>query len=376
VRNQVLSRLAHLLSAGPAAWQWTCLLGLSIGFVLVLELARVPAALLLGPMLAAILVAASGAGIRPPRKAFVAAQAVIGCMIARGIPLSIGGEIMRDWPLFVAGVLSVVAAANVIGLLLTLWRFLPGTTAIWGSAPGAASAMIIMADAYGADVRLVAVMQYLRVVCVAVAASVVSRLWGGATGPGAAEVVWFPAIDAISFVETIALAGLGALIGRRLRIPAGSLVVPLVAGVLLQGFGIMTIVLPPWLLALSYAFVGWSVGLRFTRPILVYALRALPRVLASIAVLIVCCALFAAVLVVAAGVDPLTAYLATNPGGADSVAIIAVSTPVDVPFVMAMQTARLMVVLLTGPGLARLIAERTGIRDKRSSRAAADGGLS
>ena len=60
-----------------------------------------------------------------------------------------------------------------------------------------------------------------------------------------------------------------------------------------------------------------------------------------------------------AGVDPLTAYLATSPGGADAVAIIAASANVNVPFVMALQTARFMIVLIVGPGVARFIARRT-----------------
>ena len=58
----------------------------------------------------------------------------------------------------------------------------------------------------------------------------------------------------------------------------------------------------------------------------------------------------------AAGTDALTAYLATSPGGADAVAIIAASSKVDMPFVMAMQIGRLLVVILIGPSLARLIA--------------------
>ncbi|PWR23346.1 putative ammonia monooxygenase [Zavarzinia compransoris] len=64
------------------------------------------------------------------------------------------------------------------------------------------------------------------------------------------------------------------------------------------------------------------------------------------------------VLVAVAGLDPLTAYLATSPGGADTVAIIAASTRVDAPFVMTMQMARFLVVLAIGPGLARAIARR------------------
>ena len=57
------------------------------------------------------------------------------------------------------------------------------------------------------------------------------------------------------------------------------------------------------------------------------------------------------------GVDPLTAYLATSPGGMDSVAIIAAASDnVDLSFVMALQTARFLFVLVLGPPIARLIA--------------------
>ena len=41
-------------------------------------------------------------------------------------------------------------------------------------------------------------------------------------------------------------------------------------------------------------------------------------------------------------------------------AIIAASSPVDVPFVMAMQIGRLLIVILIGPSLARLIARWAG----------------
>ena len=51
------------------------------------------------------------------------------------------------------------------------------------------------------------------------------------------------------------------------------------------------------------------------------------------------------------GIDPLTAYLATSPGGLDSVAIIAAaSDSVDLSFVMALQSARLLFVLAVRPG--------------------------
>ena len=101
----------------------------------------------------------------------------------------------------------------------------------------------------------------------------------------------------------------------------------------------MRIELPPWLLAPAYCLVGWSIGGRFNRPILTHAAKVLPALAASILALIAVCGGIAAALVHFAHVDALTAYLATSPGGANSVAIIAASTHVDMSFIMAMQIA-------------------------------------
>jgi membrane AbrB-like protein len=135
--------------------------------------------------------------------------------------------------------------------------------------------------------------------------------------------------------------------------------VPLVVGAVLHASGLIEIELPEWLLALAYALIGWNIGLGFTRSVLVHAARALPQILLSIAALIAFCSGLAFVLVRTLGVDPLTAYLATSPGGMDSIAIIAASSDVDLPFVMALQTVRFSLVVLLGPAVARFIARRS-----------------
>jgi membrane AbrB-like protein len=78
----------------------------------------------------------------------------------------------------------------------------------------------------------------------------------------------------------------------------------------------------------------------------------------AIVIMIGVCGALAFFLVQAAGIDPLTAYLATSPGGMDSVAIIGASSNVDLSFVMALQGARFLIVLVAGPPLARFIAQR------------------
>jgi membrane AbrB-like protein len=341
----------------PAS-QWTVLIVLSVGIGAVLLWLHAPAALMLGPLVAGIAVASGGGKVRFPLPAFVVAQGIIGCMIARMVPLSILGDILSHWLLFTAGVLSVVAACSLIGWLMTRLHLLPGTTALWGMSPGAASVMTIMAESYGADIRLVAVMQYLRVVGVAAVASLVAKLFGVSAAHGPAAIVWFPPVAWLPLAETLALAIVGPLIARLLRIPAGAFLVPLVGGAALTHLGWLTIELPTWLLAASYAFVGWNIGLRFTRPLLMHAARALPLVVGCTLVLIAICGAVAALMVVGAGIDPLTAYLATSPGGSDSIAIIAASTNVDVSFVMAMQTFRMITVMFIAPVLTKFIAKR------------------
>lgn len=347
------------LAAWPVRVQWALLLALSVLFALGFIALRLPAALLLGPMAAAILVAASGGSARLPFPPFFAAQAIIGCMIADKLPLSLAGEVARNWPIFIGGVLSVIFAASLLGWLLARWRVLPGATAVWGSAPGAATAMTLMSESYGADMRLVALMQYLRVVCCAVVASFVARLWTDGSGGAPPPIVWLPAVPLLPFAATLALAAVGVAAGLGRRIPGGAMLTPLALGLALKAIFGMSFALPPWLLAMSYAIVGWGVGVRFTPDILGHAARALPRVLAAILALIAICGGFAVVLHFVAGVDALTAFLATSPGGADSVAIISASSKVDMPFVMAMQMTRFILVILFGPLLARFIAQHS-----------------
>jgi hypothetical protein len=312
-------------------------------------------------MLAGIAIAAAGAGIRVHTAGFALAQGIIGCLIARIAPLSIASELLERWPLFVFGVLAVIAASVLLGWVMMRMRILPGTAVLWGASPGAATAMIVMAESYGADARLVAFMQYLRVALVAAFAAVVAKAWGlTTTSHGLQDIDPFPPIHWLSFAETLVLATLGPLIGEKLRIRSGPLLIPLIAGVILVHLGWLQVELPPWLLVLSYAIVGWSIGLRFTNELLLHVAKAFPRVLASMVALILLCALLAAVLVALAGISPLTAYLATSPGGADSVAIISASSngagpnSVDVAFVMAMQTTRLIAVIFLAPVIARL----------------------
>ncbi len=140
--------------------QWGLLIGLSAAVSALLLWLTIPAALLLGPIVAGILVTTHGGGrVAVPNQPFVLAQGLIGCMVAKMLPLSVASEVAGRWPVFVAGALSVIAASALLGLVLSRMKILPGSTALWGLSPGGATTMVLMAEAHGADAQLVAFMQ-------------------------------------------------------------------------------------------------------------------------------------------------------------------------------------------------------------------------
>jgi membrane AbrB-like protein len=319
---------------------------------------KLPGALLLGPMVAGILVSLKGVSIKLSRNYFVFAQSIVGCMVAESISSGMVQTFTAHWPLFLFIVCSTIAATTAMGWIMCRLQILPGTTAIWGSSPGAAAAMVVMAEEFGADQRLTAFMQYLRVLIVATAASFIARLWvDPATLPATQVIVWFPALT-WGMVKTVALAMICLYIARLVKIPSGSLIIPMFAGMALQSTDTMMLELPEWLLALAYALMGWRIGLGFDRDVIRHAFKALPHILASILILVGFCGGLAWLLCQHFHLDPLTAYLATSPGGMDSIAIIAASSHVDMKFVMALQSVRLFLVVLVGPLLARFVALR------------------
>ncbi len=345
------------LAGRSIAAQWLALLLLSTVFAFAMEFAGLPAALLIGPMAAGVILGVRGAVVRVPKPVFSAAQVLIGCLVASAVTPAIVALVLGQWPVVAAVVVATVAASGFLGYLISRWKILPGTTAVWGSAPGASTAMVLMAGAFGADPRLVAFMQYLRVVMVSIGAALVAGLFLDTGSAGRPPIVWFPALDWAVLAFALAVGAAGGLVGAAVRLPSPWFLGSFIAGVALSFAGLTDPHLPEWLLAIAYTAIGWSIGLNFTPAIMRSALKALPQVVGSILVLMAFCGALGWALAHWLGVDPLTAYLATSPGGLDTVAIIAAaSRSVDISFVLAVQIARFLFVLLVGPFVARFVA--------------------
>ncbi|MCO5063456.1 MAG: AbrB family transcriptional regulator [Rhizobiaceae bacterium] len=339
--------------------QWLLLALVSAPITAIFYILHLPAALLFGPMLVAIVAGLNHASIRVARIPFAGAQGIIGCLVAQSISPAIYKVILADWPTIAVAVLATLAASSFLGWFISYLKVLPGSTAVWGSAPGGATAMVVMASAFGADARLVAFMQYLRVIFVTAAAVVISGLVIGTESSASAAETWFPPIIWPSFGLMIAAVALGGITGFVLRLPSPFFLGSIILGLCLHLGAGVDLQIPLWLRSAAYVVIGWKIGLSFTRAALRQALHAMPQIIASILALMLFCGGMAWFVSRNLGVDLLTAYLATSPGGLDSVAIIALASDrVDLSFILALQTARLLAVLILGPPLAKLIVRQ------------------
>ncbi len=320
---------------------------------------HVPAAVLLGCMLVGMALALRGTALAVPRPVFALGQGLMGCLMGHSLQPQHLGSVVQSWPVFLAATLVLIVASTGLGVWLMRRQVMPGTTALWGMTPGAATAMVVMAEDYGADARLVAFMQYTRVLVVTLVSALVARAVLGPAPAEAASVSLWAGATPVGLATTAALVLGGVLLAPHVPLPGGALVLPLLGTALVQGLWGLEPALPPALMAVAYGVLGWSVGLRFTRAIALHALRTLPQVLLCVALLMAVGLVTATTLVWGADMDPLSAFLATCPGGADSMAVIAATSRVDTGFVMAMQLARFLIVLVAGPGLSQWLARRS-----------------
>ena len=343
------------VASWPAPARWLALAVLSAGITAMWSYGELPAALLIGPMIGGIVLGVNGARMEIPRWSYLGAQGVIAAMIAGSMTPAIAQTLSHGAALFVAAAATTLIGATLLGWLMSRTGLLPGATAVYGMSPGAASAMVMLSEAHGADKSLVAFMQYTRVLCVAFATTLVAHFWAGGTShpPGPA---WLAAVDWGNLALVLALTFASQQVARLSRLQGYGLIGPMILVGAAHAMGWIDIDLPRWLLAISYALLGWHIGLGFRRQELIHAGRALPLVLGGALALVAFCALVSWVVAWFAHVDGLTAYLAMSPGGADVAAIIAASTPgVDLPFVLALQTIRLFATIALAPSIIRLV---------------------
>ena len=341
-----VGRWLLLLTVVSAVW---------VGFILI----ALPTPLLFGGLVGALLyaLARQSAPLRPPGWCFQAGQAVVGTIVGSAIDWGTLAGLGARW-LIVIGISCFALLVSVfVGSLLTRRGASPATAA-FSSIAGGAIGLTAMADDLGADSRVIAVLQYLRLLIVLLTMPVVVTVVFGASdqdgGLSVAAGDWH--MD-LPFVALAIVGGVG--VGKVVRLPSPALLGPLLVAAPLTLIPYFSHAQVPAIVAgLGYLAIGVQVGLRFTVESLKSIGWMVPVAMVTIVVTLVCCAGLGLALAATTDATPLDAYLATTPGGIYAVMGAAASTGSDVTFVAAAQIVRMLIVLALAPFIAAYFRRR------------------
>jgi membrane AbrB-like protein len=338
--------------------RWAGIVAATVVASLAASAAGLPSAALFAALLVGIAYALTlGAEhpLTPPKRVLTFGQVVIGVALGAQLTSATLRAVAGDWLAITVVTVATLVISLAAGLLLSRATGLDRPTALLGLIAGGASGIVAMSDELGADARLVAFMQYLRVLIVVVTAPLIATVLFGAGGNALAPDAGGAGLAAdLLFTAGCGVAGI--LIARRAPITAGSLLVPLVIAGTLSVSGITDGAhVPDRIQDLGFAAIGLQVGLRFTVATIRQAGRLLPAVVAAIAGMIVACGGLAVLVLLVTDVSFSDAYLATTPGGLYAVLAVAVGGGGNVGFVLAVQALRLFAMILAAPPLVRVI---------------------
>jgi membrane AbrB-like protein len=316
-------------------------------------------------LFAALLLGLAFALARPdrlavPGVAFSAAQAVTGVTLGTYLQSSSLQALGDDWLAVALVSLGTLAISLGAGVVLARITSLDGPTAALGMIAGGASGIVTMARELHGDDRLVAFMQYARVLVVVLLTPVLIPIAFPGHHEGAA-----PAADAgpllghaVDWLLVPAIAAAGVLVTRVLRFPAGTLIGPMLLAGALTLSGALDFTVPPLLRETGFAVIGLQVGLRFTVATVRQVGGLLVPVLLAIAFLLAASFGLAAVLAATTPVTLLDAYLATTPGGLYAVLAVAFGAGANTTFIVAVQGLRVVVMVLLAPLAVRTLLGR------------------
>jgi membrane AbrB-like protein len=344
-----------------SAARWAGLTAATVAVGLAFDAIALPSPFLFGALLAGLafaLVSTARPPLDIPIGLFGAAQGAVGVALGAYLQSSSLSVLGDDWlpvTLVSAGTLGVSLAA---GVALARTTEVDRPTAALGMVAGGASGIVTMARELGGDDRLVAFMQYVRVLIVVLLTPVlVAVAFPGHAGGSTSAVTGVPLIgDARDWLATLVLGVAGSLLGRLVRLPAGALLGPMiVAGAVTLSAPAGWFAVPGAIQDAAFVVIGLQVGLRFTLQTVRQTGRLLPPVLLSMAFLLLACFGLAVILDATTSVSLLDAYLATTPGGLYAVLAAAVGAGADTTFIVAVQGLRLVVMVLLAPLAVRRI---------------------
>jgi membrane AbrB-like protein len=313
-------------------------------------------------LLGSVMTVGAGAMFLPispqvPRNLRMGFVPVIGVAIGAAFTPDIVDDIERWWPSLAA--LCVFIPAAHLSCYWALRRGgLDAPTAYWGAVPGGLIESVILGEEAGADVAILTILQFLRLIlCIMVIPLGFTIATGEAVGSASGAVIGGPGeLTPIDWV-VLALCGIGGLLGgRAIGLPAAVMTGPLLVSGGAHLAGLVHGAPPRWLIDLTQLVVGVSLGCRFAglRPRLIGSAFRLATVNLLLTLSLTGVAALALPPLVGESWEAIV--LAFAPGGIAEMSLVALSLEVSILFVTAHHVARIVIAI----GAAKLLWSRFG----------------
>jgi membrane AbrB-like protein len=337
-RARILSTLETLAigSAGGLLFLW----------------AHLPGGLISGAMIAVGIAALAGRPLGVPplltQSVLLLLGISLGSLVSRQLIQHMG-----SYPLTIA-LLALATFCSTFGSSLYLQRVhgWDQTSAFLAGSPGALSQITILAAEKGADVAAIAVVQTMRVIILTAALPLLLSLTGIA--PSAPPAVVAAIASPLELAELIAGSVAVALLLRLVKFPASWMFGAMIASSILHGTALIEGGLPPWVRSVALVGIGALIGARFARMKVSTLLSHVNAGLGSFVIAIIISATFVAVIALTTHVRFSDVIVAFAPGAMDAMLALALTLHIDPIFVGAHHLSRFVFVTITTPGIIHL----------------------
>jgi membrane AbrB-like protein len=326
------------------------IVGSAFGVALALERTALPSPALFAGLAVGIVVAvARPRQLSPPRWAVEGAFGVVGVVVGQLLSADVVRSVAADGATVLAAIVGTQLLAFGGGQLLARTKAADPATAVLGMVGGGATGVIAVSDEVGADARIVALMQYARVLVVQISIPIVVAVVGiqraGIERAASSASNPFGAAAACALAIVVARAAASAV-----GMPSPALLGPmLLTGSIALVAPDLLPPIPEVLQSIAFGIIGLHVGLRFNSAELRRAAQLMPAVVVMVAALVAGCAALAGLLSRWSGRPYLECYLATSPGGMSAVFAVVVDAGADGGFVSAVQVMRVCVTVIAAP---------------------------
>jgi membrane AbrB-like protein len=364
VQNNLATWLQKIVSSLPEIKKISEELAIAIIAGLGFNYLHLPVGWLLGPMVVGIVYAVEGGSPQPVPSAFMAiGQAIIAIATA----VSFDFETLEMAKTYAIPLLLGIVITGIVslfnGYLLCRWTGIDRATGFLGCIPGAAHSLVAMSDEMGADAIAVAILQYIRMLLVALivptAASFLSSI--DTIAQAAATIPTQSNLPMPMFLNLLVLAACGALGtwgGRHLNLPSSGFLGPFFASIVTFWLLPYQLKMPQSVFAGGLLLVGLSIGLKFDWQTVRKLWKAVLIEVALVILLILICMGIGYEFHAIAHVDAITAMLGFSPGGIGVTIASAMQLGANPGLVLAIQMTRLLLILLLSPWLAAFFIER------------------